>query len=110
MGFLSTSAPQLTAEKKNHSGLECKIFAIAHQAILVFSEGSLAICYKIVNTFIPSLRDGSLDRFLIMDPLSYFLFQPLLHDYPWDSAYKITLAANLKEKPMWQQQVSSIAI
>ena len=27
-----------------------------------------------------------------------------------DGAYKITLAANRKEKPMWQQQVSSLAI
>ena len=28
----------------------------------------------------------------------------------WDDAYKRTLAANRKEYPMWQQQVSSLAI
>ena len=43
----------------------------------------------------------------MVDPLGYFLFQPLPHDwcnkghgmcYPiWDDAYKRTLAANLKE-------------
>ena len=42
-----------------------------------------------------------------VDPLSYFSFQPVLHDwynkgrgmcYPvWDGAYKRTLAANRKE-------------
>ena len=42
----------------------------------------------------------------MVDPLSYFSFQPVLHDqynkgcgicYPvWDGAYKITLAANHK--------------
>ena len=42
-----------------------------------------------------------------VDPLSYFSFQPVLHDwcskgcgmcYPvWDDAYKRTLAANRKE-------------
>ena len=28
----------------------------------------------------------------------------------WDDAYKRTLAANRKDKPMWQQRVSSFAI
>ena len=28
----------------------------------------------------------------------------------WDGAYKRTLAANRKEYPMWQQQVSSLTI
>ena len=37
-----------------------------------------------------------------VDPLSYFLFQPVLHDWyvlscVWDGAYKITLAVNQKE-------------
>ena len=53
-------------------------------------------------------------------PISYFSFQPVLHDWcnkgcgmcnpVWDDAYKRTLVANWKEKPMWQQQVSSLAI
>ena len=45
-----------------------------------------------------------------VDPLSYFSFQPLLHDWCnigrgmyvgclWDGAYKITLAAIWKESP-----------
>ena len=53
---------------------------------------------------------GEMDRRInpsCLDPLSYFLFQPVLHDwfnkgcgmyYPvWDDAYKRTLAANQKE-------------
>ena len=38
-----------------------------------------------------------------VDPLSYFSFQPVLHDWwyvlscLWDGAYKRTLAANRKE-------------
>ena len=38
-----------------------------------------------------------------VDPLSYFSFQPVLHDWGnkgcgmWDDAYKRTLAANRKE-------------
>ena len=45
----------------------------------------------------------------MVDPLSYFSFQPVSHDwcnkgrgmcYPvWDDAYKITLAANRKSSP-----------
>ena len=43
------------------------------------------------------------DRSLTVDRLSYFLFQPVLHDWcnkghgMWDGAYKRTLAANQKE-------------
>ena len=39
-------------------------------------------------------------RSFIVDPLSYILFQPVLHDWcnkdcgMWDGAYKRTLAAN----------------
>ena len=48
-------------------------------------------------------RDWSSDRSFIVDPLSYFSFQPVLHNkgrdyvlsYLWNGAYKITLAANL---------------
>ena len=46
-----------------------------------------------------------------VDPLSYFSFQPVLHDWCnkglsclWDGAYKRTLAVN------WRQRVSSLAI
>ena len=52
--------------------------------------------------------DGSSDRSFMVDPLSYFSFQPVFHDwcnkgcgmcYPvcGGSAYKIPLAANRKE-------------
>ena len=38
---------------------------------------------------------------LMVNPLSYFSFQPVLHDYVlscvWDGEYKRTLAANQKE-------------
>ena len=30
--------------------------------------------------------------------------------YLWDDAYKRTLAANKKERPMWRQRVSSLVI
>ena len=49
-------------------------------------------------------------------PLSYFSFQPVLHDWcnkgrgMWDGAYKRTLAANRKEYVMWRRLVSSLAI
>ena len=49
----------------------------------------------------------SSDRSFMVDPVKYFSFQPLLHDWgngPWyvisclrDDAYKRTLAANRKE-------------
>ena len=51
--------------------------------------------------------DINQDRSFMVDPLSYFSFQPVLHNwgnkghgmcYPvWDDAYKWTLAANRKE-------------
>ena len=50
---------------------------------------------------------GQSDRSFMVDPLRYFSFHPVLHDwcnkgrgmyYPvWDDAYKRTLAANRKE-------------
>ena len=51
-------------------------------------------------------RDGRSDRSLMVDPLSYFSFQPMLHNWCTKSRgmsypvcgmvqYKITLAANL---------------
>ena len=57
----------------------------------------------------------------MVDPLSYFSFKPVLHDwcnkghgmcYPvcGDGAYKRTLAVNQKEQPMLKQQVSSLTI
>ena len=56
----------------------------------------------------------------MVDPFSYFLFHPVLHDwcnkgcgmcYPVrDDAYKRTLAANRKELPMWWKQVASLVI
>ena len=47
--------------------------------------------------------DGSSDRSFMVDPLSYFSFQPVLHDWcnkgcsVRDGAYKRTLDANRKE-------------
>ena len=53
--------------------------------------------------------DGSSDRSFMVDPLSHFSFQPVIHDWCnkgsgtyvlsclYDDAYKITLAANRKE-------------
>ena len=57
----------------------------------------------------------------MVDPLSYILFQPVLHNwcnkhrgmcYPVRGMilYQRALAANRKEYPMWQLQVSSLAI
>ena len=62
-------------------------------------------CSSVVGAFI----HGAMVRhwFFMMDPLSHFLFQPLLHDWCnkgrgmlsclWDDAYKRTLSANWKE-------------
>ena len=55
-----------------------------------------------------SWYDGTSDRSFMVDPLSYFSFQPVLHDWCnkrlwyvlsclWDDAYKRTLAANRQE-------------
>ena len=65
--------------------------------------------------------DRSPDQFLMLDPLSYFSYQPVILNWfnkgcgiyhpVWDGAYKRSLAANWKEYPMkWQQQVSSFII
>ena len=51
--------------------------------------------------------DGSSNRSFMVDPLGYFSFQPVPHDWcnkgcgmcytVWDDAYKRTLAANQKD-------------
>ena len=50
-------------------------------------------------------------QLLMRDPLNYFSFQPVFHNWCskglWDDAYKRTLAANWKEYPILQQRVSS---
>ena len=52
---------------------------------------------------IRSRCNGSSDRSFTVDPLSYFSFQLMLHDWcnkgrgVWDGAYKRTLAVNRKE-------------
>ena len=64
--------------------------------------------YSSVVRAFRSWCDRSSNRSFIVDPLSYFSFQPVLHNwcnkgrgmcYPvyLDDAYKITLAANRKE-------------
>ena len=42
--------------------------------------------------------DGSSDRSFMVDPLSYFSFQPVLFCL-WDDAYKRTLVAKGKRSP-----------
>ena len=60
-----------------------------------------ARCSSVVRAFAHGAMSS--DRsFMGWTPLSYFSFQPVLHDcgmcYPvWDGAYKRTLAANRKE-------------
>ena len=50
-------------------------------------------------------------QLLMRDPLNYFSFQPVFHNWCskglWNDAYKRTLAANWKEYPILQQRVSS---
>ena len=65
-----------------------------------------AICSSAVRLFAHGAMGRRIDPSW-MDPLSYFSFQPVLHDwcnighgmyYPdWDDAYKRTLAINRKE-------------
>ena len=57
-----------------------------------------------VRAFVCSWCDGLSDQSFMVNPLSYFSYQPVLHNwcnigcgmyYPvWDDAYKRTLAAN----------------
>ena len=64
--------------------------------------------------------NGSSDQSLMVEPLSYISFQPVLHNWYnkgrdmcnsiWVDAYKRTLAANQKEPKHWQKRVSSLAI
>ena len=53
----------------------------------------------------PYISDGSLDQSLMVDPLSYFLFQPVIQNwykkicgifYPGKNLHKSTLAANCR--------------
>ena len=63
--------------------------------------------------------DGSSDRFFMVDPLSYFSFQPVLHDwcnkgrgmcYPVCGIMHIKQPLLLiKRAAMWRQRVSSLA-
>ena len=60
---------------------------------------------KLRGKCVRSWCDGSSDRPFIVNPLSYFSFQLVLHDWcnkgrgmcMWDDAYKKTIAANRKE-------------
>ena len=60
---------------------------------------------------------GRSDQSHLVDPFSYFLFQPVLHNWcnkghsMWDNAHKRSFAANQKEQSMkLQQQVSFLII
>ena len=49
----------------------------------------------------------------MVDPLNYFSFQPVHHDRlnkGRGMCYPVSFAANRKDKPMWRQRVSSLAI
>ena len=58
--------------------------------------------------------DGLLDRSFIVEPLRYFSYNKGVAKAEvcaiLSVGYKITLAANRKEQPMWLQRVSSIVI
>ena len=62
--------------------------------------------------------DELLDRSFMVDPLSYFLFKPVLHDWcnkDCGMCYPVCGMMLIKEPlllitKMWQQQVSSLAI
>ena len=91
-----------------------KYFNVFWLFLQVFSDllGKLFICWHLYIMSVAG-RSSEVERSLMVrwvvgsilhgvDPLSYFLFQPLLHDWYilsclWDDAYKRTLAANLKE-------------
>ena len=72
--------------------------------LLSFIHGR-ARCRSVVKS-VRSWCDVSLDRSFMVDPLSYFSFQPVVHDwcnkgrvrlsYLWDGAYNKSLAANLE--------------
>ena len=53
------------------------------------------------------LHGETIELFLVpaSDPRALFYVVCL-----WVGAYKITLAANRKEQPMWRQRVSTVAI
>ena len=70
-----------------------------------FSKG--ARCSSFVRVFANGAM-GPSDRSFMVDPLNYFSFQPVLHDWCkkrpwyvlsclWDGAYKRTLACNQKK-------------
>ena len=56
------------------------------------TERRLTQSGQVHTTFIGSILHGG--------PIEVFLVQPVLHDCLWDDAYKRTIDANRKEKPM----------
>ena len=80
---------------------------IAHTTVFVTPDNILGSEMQLRGKNVHSWCDGSSDQSFMVDPSSYFLFQPVLHDWCnkgcvvlsclWDNAYKRTLAANWKE-------------
>ena len=54
----------------------------------------------VIKTVVCVILSMHIKEPFMVDPLNYFLFQPVLHDWCnclWDDAYKNTIAANWKE-------------
>ena len=86
---------------------QCFVIALVPYKEFVYFYSAFAVSTGLGSESVHSWCDGSSDRSFMVDPLSYFSFQPVLHDwcnkghgmcYPvWDDAYKRNLAANWKE-------------
>ena len=48
---------------------------------MIFSSRIMLCMNLCIYLYMRSRCDGSLDRSLMMDPLIYFLFQPVIHDW-----------------------------
>ena len=86
------------------------IFGYLVYSVQIYDPKSVSIILPqdFITVRVKSIRswcDGSSDRSFMVDPLSYFSFQPVLHDWCkqrpwyvlsclWDGAYKRTLAVN----------------
>ena len=78
---------------------------VSYQLLLIVLTGNMKVNRMYTHTMAHHRGfhlEGTL--LLIVDPLSYFSFQPVLHDWPWyvlsplwDGAYKTSLAANRKK-------------
>ena len=59
-----------------------------YAALKMIFSSRIKLCMNLcIYLYMSSWCDGSLDRSLMMDLLSYFLFQPVIHD--WGMCYPI---------------------